>query len=117
MSGVAGLDCREFMADPTTPVPPAFRELPAEEAQKLAIEVRALVANDLAIESVQTTRDQRQGAVVVEGRLLRPSHEVFSRWLKTLNSMGYTPMLRQRDGGAGSVASRRGCVGDLLRPF
>ncbi len=92
------------MADPTTSVHHAFRELPAEEAQKLAIEVRALVASDLAIESVQTTRDQRQGAVVVEGRLLRPSHEVFSRWLTALNGMGYTPMLRPRsDGGPDDV--------------
>lgn len=87
------------MAEPTTPVPQTFRELPAEEAQKLANEIRSLVAPDLSIEAVQTTRDQRQGAVVVEGRLLRPSHEVFSRWLTTLNKMGYTPMLRHRAGG------------------
>jgi len=100
MSGAAGIDCREFMAEPTTPVHHGFRELPAEEAQKLANEVRALVANDLAIESVQTTRDQRQGAVVVEGRLLRPSHAVFSRWLTTLNQRGYTPILRPQTNGS-----------------
>jgi len=88
------------MADPTTPVPHAFRDLPAEEAQKLANDIRALVANDLSIESIQTTRDQRLGAVVVQGRLLRPSHEVFTRWLTTLNQLGYTPMLRPQPGGA-----------------
>lgn len=88
------------MADPTTPVPnQLLRDMPAEEAQKLANDIRALVANDLSIESIQTTRDQRQGAVVVQGRLLRPSHEVFTRWLKALNQLGYTPMLRPQPGG------------------
>lgn len=89
------------MAEPIIPARyQTFREMPADEAQKLATEIRALVANDLAIESVQTTRDQRQGAVVVQGRLLRPSHQVFSRWLAALNQMGYTPMLRPQPGGA-----------------
>lgn len=89
------------MADPITPVPyQVVRDVPAEEAQKLAHEIRALVATDLAIESVQTTRDQRLGAVVVQGRLLRPSHQVFTRWLTSLNQLGYTPMLRPQPGGA-----------------
>ncbi|MBX3014417.1 MAG: site-2 protease family protein [Caldilineaceae bacterium] len=88
------------MADPITPARyPSFREVPAEEAQKLAHEIRTMVADDLAIESVQTTRDQRQGAVVVQGRLLRPSHQVFTRWLTLLNQRGYTPMLRSQPGG------------------
>ncbi len=88
------------MAEPITPARNyVFREVSAEEAQKLAYEVRALVANDLSIESVQTTRDQRQGAVVVHGRLLRPSHEVFTRWMTALNKLGYTPMLRPGAGG------------------
>lgn len=93
------------MADPITPVPnQVLREVPAEEAQKLANDIRALVANDLTIESIQTTRDQRQGAVVVQGRLLRPSHDVFTRWLTALNQLGYTPMLRpQTDGAPGEV--------------
>lgn len=89
------------MADPTTPVPnQVLRDVPAEEAQKLANDIRALVANDMSIESVQTTRDQRQGAVVVQGRLLRPSHEAFGRWLTALNQRGYTPMLRPQPDGA-----------------
>lgn len=89
------------MAEPITPARyQTVREVPAEEAQKLANEIRALVANELSIESVQTTRDQRQGAVVVQGRLLRPSHQVFSRWLTALNQLGYTPMLRPQPGGA-----------------
>lgn len=89
------------MADPITPVPnQVLREIPAEEAQKLANDIRTLVANDLSIEAIQTTRDQSQGAVVVQGRLLRPSHEVFTRWLTTLNQQGYTPMLRGEPAGA-----------------
>jgi membrane-associated protease RseP (regulator of RpoE activity) len=80
--------------------PPFFRELPAEEAQLLANTVRTLVADDLAIESIQTMRDQRQGSVLVHGRLRKPSHEVFTRWLRELNAKGYTPMLRRRDGGS-----------------
>ncbi|MCB0081166.1 MAG: site-2 protease family protein, partial [Caldilineaceae bacterium] len=73
-----------------------LRELPAEEAQQLAATVRTLVADDMTIEAIQTTRDQRQGSVVVHGRLRKPSYEVFSRWLVELNKRGYTPMLRPR---------------------
>lgn len=72
-----------------------FPAVPAADAQRLAEQVRALVANDLAIESVQLTRDQaREGVVVLHGRLLRPSHDVFPRWQAELNRRGYTPMLR-----------------------
>lgn len=88
------------MADPTTPVPnQVLRDVPAEEAQKLANHIRTLIAADLSIESIQTTRDQRQGAVVVQGRLLRSSHEAFGRWLTALNQQGYTPMLRPQAAG------------------
>lgn len=76
--------------------PQPFRELPAAEAQDLAAMVRTLVANDMEIESIQTTRDQRQGAVMVQGRLLKPSHDLFPRWLAELNARGFTPMLRPR---------------------
>ncbi len=77
-----------------------FRMLPspavsAADAQLLADEVRALVSRDLAIEAVQVNQDQaREGVVLVRGRLLRPSHEVFPRWLSELNRRGYTPILR-----------------------
>jgi len=67
----------------------------------LADQVRALVANDLAVESVQVARDQaREGVVVVRGRLLRPSHEVFPHWLVEFNRRGYTPVLRPEPSGA-----------------
>jgi membrane-associated protease RseP (regulator of RpoE activity) len=82
-----------------------FRPLTAptlspDEAQRLADQVRSLVTRDLAIESVQIGRDQaREGVVILRGRLLRPSHEVFPRWLAELNSRGYTPFLRPDQSG------------------
>jgi membrane-associated protease RseP (regulator of RpoE activity) len=81
--------------------PPAIS---AADAQVLADQVRALVAEDLAIDSVQVGRDQtREGVVMLRGRLLRPSHEVFPRWLAELNRRGYTPMLRPTNGEADQV--------------
>lgn len=74
-----------------------MRNLPAEEAQQLVNDVRALVANDMEIESIQATRDQSHGAVVVQGRLRKPSHELFPKWLATLNAKGYTPLLKPRE--------------------
>ncbi|HRW08253.1 MAG TPA: site-2 protease family protein [Caldilineaceae bacterium] len=82
------------------------RELSAEEAQLLSNTVRRVVADDMSIESVQTTRDQRQGAVIVHGRLHKPSHEVFTRWLQELNALGYTPVLRHRDEKPGPIDDR-----------
>jgi hypothetical protein len=82
-----------------------FRMLPsptmtAAEAQLLANDVRALVSDDLAIEAIQINQDQaREGVVSVRGRLLRPSHEVFSRWLSEFNRRGYTPILRPDSNG------------------
>ncbi len=79
-----------------TAIAPFSREVPAEEAQQLATQVRQLVADDMTIDAIQTTRDQSQGAVVVQGRLRKPSHEVFPRWLAALNARGYTPILRHQ---------------------
>lgn len=76
-----------------------FPPMPAAEAQVLAGQVQALVAADLAVESVQVAREQeREGAVVLRGRLLRPSHEVFPHWLAALNARGCTPVLRPDPG-------------------
>ena len=77
----------------------------AADAQLLADQVRALVGPDLAIESVQVGRDQTlEGVVIVRGRLLHPSHDVFPRWLSALNQMGYTPILRPQNGDAQGLA-------------
>ncbi len=42
-------------------------------------------------------RTLKDGALVLRGRLLRPSHEVFAGWVTKLRPLGYTPLLR-RDG-------------------
>ena len=58
-------------------------------------DLRSLIAADMAVESVEVPRDaEKEGVLVMRGRLLRPSHEVFPRWLATINELGYTPTLR-----------------------
>jgi hypothetical protein len=90
--------------------------VPPTDAQLLADQVRELVAGDLAVESVQVARDQaREGVVVVRGRLLRPSHEVFPRWQAELNRLGYTPFLRA-DPGAGDNQVVLHVAGEVARP-
>ncbi len=65
------------------------------EAALLEAQVTALVAGDLVVESVTTPAlPQRDGVVVLHGRLLRPSAETFPHWLRALNQRGYTPLLR-----------------------
>ena len=72
-----------------------FGEIDPNAAQLLADEVRVLVANDMTIDSVQIGREQkRDGAVIVRGQLLRPSAELFPRWLESLKKRNCTPMLR-----------------------
>ncbi len=63
--------------------------------QPIVSDLRSLIAGDMAVESVEVPRDaEKEGVLVVRGRLLRPSHEVFPRWLATINELGYTPTLR-----------------------
>jgi membrane-associated protease RseP (regulator of RpoE activity) len=58
-------------------------------------DLQALIEADLAVESVEIPRDsEREGVLILRGRLLRPSHDVFGRWLAVLNARGYTPLLR-----------------------
>jgi len=69
------------------------------EAEALADYLRALVAGDMEIESVQLGRDQqREGVVIVRGRLLKPSENLFPRWMEALGKEGYTPLLRPQEG-------------------
>ena len=83
--------------------PLAFRQandVPAADAHRLAEEMRHLVRPDMAIESIQVARDQRnEGTVIVRGRLLRPSEELFTTWMEALKPWGYTPILRKIEGG------------------
>ena len=49
----------------------------------------------MAVESLEVPREaETEGVLILRGRLLRPSHELFPRWLATLNELGYTPTLR-----------------------
>jgi membrane-associated protease RseP (regulator of RpoE activity) len=96
----------------------------AADAQLLADQVRLIVARDIAIDSIQVARDQvREGVVVVRGRLLHPSHEVFPRWQAELNRRGYTPVLRpdvdakgDAGGGAGGEQVTLHVIAGVARP-
>jgi membrane-associated protease RseP (regulator of RpoE activity) len=91
----------EWADDPTPgkPVPLLSAEEALVEAQ-----VSAMVAGEMVIESVATGKDpRRDGLVVFTGRLLRPSAELFPRWLRELNERGYTPLLRP-DGETNALA-------------
>lgn len=58
-------------------------------------QLRTLVGDGLAIESIETPRQPaREGKVVLRGRLRQPSYEVFPQWLAALKPLGYTPTLR-----------------------
>ena len=73
------------------PIPPA----PSPDISRVRAEVQQVVGGDLSIESIQTPRDvRRDGILVMRGRLLRPSQEVFPIWLDKLNRLSYTPFLR-----------------------
>lgn len=61
--------------------------------EDLAGRVRTILEPDLLIESIQAPRNPKQGALVVLGRLRRPSHVVFPAWINRLRELGYTPML------------------------
>lgn len=64
----------------------------------IVAQVLPVVQGDMAVESIQTPKDlKRDGALVLRGRLLRPSHDFFATWVAKLRTLGYTPLLR-RDG-------------------
>ena len=69
--------------------------VPPPSNQALVEELRTLIAADMAVESLEVPREpETEGVLILRGRLLRPSHELFPRWLATLNELGYTPTLR-----------------------
>ncbi len=70
-------------------------ELSPSDAMVLADQIRALLEGDMAVESIQLGRDPAaEGVLIVRGRLLKPSEELFPRWLETLTARGFTPILR-----------------------
>ena len=86
---------------PSDPLPPIPQLL------DIADVVRRVVGSDLIVDSVETPREARLGALVLRGRLTVPSHTAFRRWLADLRPLGYTPMLRHDPvGEAGAVELR-----------
>lgn len=67
----------------------------ALQAMSLQRELRSIIEPDLLIESIQTPREpQKQGVLLLRGRLLRPSHIAFPRWQAELARRNFTPTLR-----------------------
>src|SRR5690606_13813978 len=82
---------------PDSPVTPSVFASPWA-VDGIAAQIRPVIQGDLAIESIRIPQDpRRDGALVVHGRLLRPSQDVFAEWVAKLRPLGYTPLLR-RDG-------------------
>lgn len=67
----------------------------ASQAMLLQRELRSIVEPDLLIESMQAPREpEKQGVLLLRGRLLRPSHIAFPRWQAELARRDFTPTLR-----------------------
>lgn len=87
---------------PNTKIPLSFKQNEGrphppspQELELLADQVRAMLAGEMNVDSVATTKNPAtDGILVVRGQLLRPSHELFPGWLTKLNRLGYTPFLR-----------------------
>lgn len=72
--------------------------MPGWAIHGIEAQVLPLVQTDMSVESVQVPKNpQQDGALVLRGRLLRPSHDFFAGWVAKLRALGYTPLLR-RDG-------------------
>ncbi len=69
----------------------------------------AVIGQDMAVESVRVPEQPNLFALEVRGRLLRPSADVFSRWLAEFSKRGLTPFLR-RDEGTQSLNGESGVV-------
>ncbi len=54
-----------------------------------------IIGQDMAVESIRTPEAPAPDSLEVRGRLLRPSADIFSRWLAEFNDKGFTPFLRQ----------------------
>jgi membrane-associated protease RseP (regulator of RpoE activity) len=80
---------------------------------RLAVEI---LRRDMTIESISIPKNRVHGVAVIRGRLLRPSHEVFSQWLAAFNARGYTPLLRKDQDGDGVVVQIMPGVASRGRP-
>lgn len=76
-----------------------------------------IVGQDMAVESIRRPEAPEQEnfpeSLEVRGRLLRPSADVFSRWLTEFNKNGFTPFLR-RDESAATAGTGKSVVLQVL---
>jgi len=76
-----------------------------------------IVGQDMAVESIRTPDKSLdkpvEESLEVRGRLLRPSAEIFTRWLAEFNSRGFTPFLR-RDESVGATLGGQNVVLQVL---
>ncbi|MEM7131564.1 MAG: site-2 protease family protein [Chloroflexota bacterium] len=83
------------MSENLNPFPFRIRgEQPNLNSDAILADAQEVIGKDMSIEFVETPKDARFGAVVLRGRLLRPSEELFPHWLAEFNQRGYTPVLQ-----------------------
>ena len=88
--------------EPERDLPPLHLQLNSAFAQAygdVSKTALSIVGEDVAVESVRIPDGPNLFALEVRGRLLRPSAQVFSRWLAEFNQKGFTPFLRRDEDG------------------
>ncbi len=75
----------------------------SEPVDYLIALTRQITGQDLEILAIQRPGNPAREPLVVRGRLLRSSQEVYERWLAEFKRRGYTPMLRWAPDGSGDV--------------
>lgn len=84
--------------EPEHDLPPLHLQLNSAFAQAygdVSKTALSIVGEDVAVESVNIPEQPNPFALELRGRLLRPSAQVFSRWLAEFNRRGFTPFLRR----------------------
>ncbi len=86
----------------------------SEPVDYLIALTQQITGPDLEILAVQRPSNPAREPLVVRGRLLRPSQEVYERWLAEFKRRGYTPMLRRAPDRSGDVLLQ--VVPGVVRP-
>lgn len=88
--------------EPERDLPPLHLQLNSAFAQAygdVSKTALSIVGEDVAVESMRIPDGPNLFALEMRGRLLRPSAQVFSRWLAEFNQKGFTPFLRRDEDG------------------
>lgn len=92
-----------------------IRPTTVQEPVEYLIELTAqITAGDLAILAVRRPQNPAAEPLTVRGRLLRPSEEVYEKWLEAFKARGYTPLLRRAPDDSGDVILQ--VVPGVVRP-